>query len=272
METLISNSNTSHSPETTDVHTCNRNSLDSTTIEEALKKWESFKDSDHIDTETINNKITFSLFDDVLIFHYLNNARIKNIIMRYLSRLYERSVVTINRRYQDTQSVSKSEMGLLTRMVLANPEKSKQFGIIYNRKNGVRIEIVNLSEVNYSIIPTVHLNERETRPLELTDNINVTPVLEKDDFRKKSKIHKLKKNEKGNCDQLVSMKRLKRIINLLFPVVSANAIGDSEKNELMKEGRTILENRISEMRSIENRKKIIEEKEGKNYALQKDIN
>ena len=91
-----------------------------------------------------NNKITFSIFDDMLIYHYLKNTEVKSEVVNLLEELFQRSSVTIERRYNDMCMVSSDEIKILTQMAFVNYEKAKKIGIVYDRKNGMKINLVKL--------------------------------------------------------------------------------------------------------------------------------
>lgn len=136
---------------------------------------------------TPNNKITFSVYDDVLIYHYLKNTEFKNDVIKLLEEIFCRTPVTIERRYNDMCMVANNDIEILTQMAFANPQKSKKMGIVYDRKNGMKVQVVTLAKKNYSNVPSEHLLKLKFDPNEIAciiGNAETFPEEESELFEK----------------------------------------------------------------------------------------
>lgn len=184
-----------------------------------------------------HHKISFSVFDDTLIYLYFQIYKDEKKALFRLFNIFRRNMIILHKRYEQFISAQKIDIDNIVKMCLSNPEKSKMFGISYNKKQSTQISLIQLMDCYISTVPTKFLTELFSRK-DFDRSVNFEEIeidIGSDEIMapmKKTPELKMKRTKKRRIQEMKEMKSIK-IINE-FKIKKSTSSTFSRANYLIK--------------------------------------
>jgi hypothetical protein len=97
-----------------------------------------------------NNKLTFSILDDTIIYMTIKNASNKMAAYKVVSKFLNKNMPVVQKRFFDLNFQEKKYIDLFMNLGFNDPQKAKNFGTMFNRKSGELLQSVRISSMNMS--------------------------------------------------------------------------------------------------------------------------